>query len=85
VTAPIGPSEGLVIDRARTGCSHRNGDSTAPFAPESQFFLDHLVAGRPNGFRQIRIGSQREGRLGRPAAAFIISCLPVRRFPVRSE
>jgi hypothetical protein len=30
----------------RTGCSHRNGDSTAPFAPESQFFLDHIVAGR---------------------------------------
>jgi hypothetical protein len=28
----------------------RNGDSTAPFAPESQSFLDHLVAGfRPNG------------------------------------
>jgi hypothetical protein len=28
----------------------RNGDSTAPFAPESQFFLDHLVARfRPNG------------------------------------
>jgi hypothetical protein len=27
----------------------RNGDSTAPFAPESQSFLDHLVAGfRPN-------------------------------------
>jgi hypothetical protein len=28
----------------------RNGDSTAPFAPQSQFFLDHLVAGfGPNG------------------------------------
>jgi hypothetical protein len=25
-------------------------DSTAPFEPESQFFLDHLVVGfRPNG------------------------------------
>jgi hypothetical protein len=44
---PPKPHNGQEVLRAIRA---RNGDSTAPFGPESQFFLDHLVAGfRPNG------------------------------------
>jgi hypothetical protein len=44
----------------------RNGDSTARLGGQSQFFLDHLVAGfRPNGSRSDPRQAQCEGRLGR--------------------
>jgi hypothetical protein len=41
----------------------RNGDSTAPFAPKSQSFLDHLVAGfRPKGCHRNVKGGRLDGQ-----------------------
>ena len=60
----------------------RNGDSSAPFAPECQCFLDHLVAGfGPNGSWSDPHRSLIECHLGRPTAASIIAWLSVRVLP----
>jgi hypothetical protein len=54
----------------------RNGDSSAPFAPESQSFLDHLVA----SFSPIRVEVGAKVALS-SKASLLIPCLHVRGRP----